>query len=593
MQKRLVFTISILLAFFTLFAINQQVEAVDYTIDKYVVDANILKNGDADVTYKITYNFDGTHEGIYHYVTLNKINGISNVNVYTQNKNGINQLYNSEYEENNTYKVSTKDKSKLIKVFYDGNNDVTTFIISYRVHGLIFNYSDIAELNWNVIGKNHSADFDNVAINVKLPTNDISDLKAWENGATFGKIHIKHSSGTISIIADKLARNKKLRIAAIFPPNVTKNNPKISKKSNRSWIITRENIRYFFTRLKDAGHVLFGLLIPVTLIASILGFYIYAYHLYKKIGIYGIKDPNPIQYSFEAPKMKPSLARILLKEKSSGDNIGLKGDLLQEVTNKHLKINKLPDGYEIEKIDDGSDKFFDFLINSVGDGNKVSFAEINACKNNKLGNKISSQMEQWSNRVTRGMNKYISDDKVTLKSTIRGIGFCAPILTIILGLLALLIYKPVAIYCLWIGIIFTPIGLVTSIFLYPKISIYTQEGKIVINQLKGFYQMLRHIDDFNIIDIGGLTIWEEFLPYAVAFGLPKRVIESLKLNFGNETSDLPVIEYIIASNWATSSNNTDFSNSLDNFGEGDSTGYSGGGFGGGFGGSSGGGDGAF
>lgn len=38
----------------------------DFTIKHYQVNVDVLKNGDADLTQKITYDFDGDFHGVYY-----------------------------------------------------------------------------------------------------------------------------------------------------------------------------------------------------------------------------------------------------------------------------------------------------------------------------------------------------------------------------------------------------------------------------------------------------------------------------------------------------------------------------------------------
>lgn len=46
--------------------------------------------------------------------------------------------------------------------------------------------------------------------------------------------------------------------------------------------------------------------------------------------------------------------------------------------------------------------------------------------------------------------------------------------------------------------------------------------------------MLNDVGHFEMRDVGDLILWQEIMPYAVAFGLAKKVLQELKIEFGND-----------------------------------------------------------
>lgn len=106
--------------------------------------------------------------------------------------------------------------------------------------------------------------------------------------------------------------------------------------------------------------------------------------------------------------------------------------------------------------------------------------------------------------------------------------------------------------------------------------------------------MLDDIGKFQTKDIGELTFWEDVMPYAVAFGLAKKVIAQLKIDFDNETLApmflyYPILQYDTDFTAFDNSINTALYNSIGansslSGGSGGFSGGSSGGFGGGSGG---------
>lgn len=58
--------------------------------------------------------------------------------------------------------------------------------------------------------------------------------------------------------------------------------------------------------------------------------------------------------------------------------------------------------------------------------------------------------------------------------------------------------------------------------------------------------MLDDIGQFKLRDIGELTLWEQVMPYAIAFGLAKKVLKQLKLEFSEEIAADPYWTYYYA-----------------------------------------------
>lgn len=55
--------------------------------------------------------------------------------------------------------------------------------------------------------------------------------------------------------------------------------------------------------------------------------------------------------------------------------------------------------------------------------------------------------------------------------------------------------------------------------------------------------MLDDIGQFKMKDVGDLILWEDIMPYAVAFGLSKKVLKQLKIEFADELDAAPVLFY--------------------------------------------------
>ena len=81
--------------------------------------------------------------------------------------------------------------------------------------------------------------------------------------------------------------------------------------------------------------------------------------------------------------------------------------------------------------------------------------------------------------------------------------------------------------CLGLGLV---IILLSAKYLLTH-SGYTPTGEREIYELRCFKAMLKDVGRFDLREVGDIVLWEQIMPYAVAFGLAKKVIKALKAEF--------------------------------------------------------------
>ena len=93
----------------------------------------------------------------------------------------------------------------------------------------------------------------------------------------------------------------------------------------------------------------------------------------------------------------------------------------------------------------------------------------------------------------------------------------------------------------WIGWTSLALGIVIAILsgkYFLTHSDYTAKGQAQVYQLRCFKAMLKDVGRFDLREVGDIVLWEQILPYAVAFGLAKKVIKALETQF--DTTELEV-----------------------------------------------------
>lgn len=84
--------------------------------------------------------------------------------------------------------------------------------------------------------------------------------------------------------------------------------------------------------------------------------------------------------------------------------------------------------------------------------------------------------------------------------------------------------------------------------------------------------MLDDIGRFKMKDIGDLILWEDIMPYAVAFGLSKKVLKQLRLEFSED--ELNATGFIVGSSFYSTGSDGFERNFTSSFSEGVSYGSS-------------------
>ena len=120
-------------------------------------------------------------------------------------------------------------------------------------------------------------------------------------------------------------------------------------------------------------------------------------------------------------------------------------------------------------------------------------------------------------------------------------------------------------------------------------SAYTKEGQRLVYDIEGFRMMLDDIGRFDMREVGDIVLWEQIMPYAVVFGLAKKVLKELKVQFDFESPEYaPYYAYFALYNVNFSESFTQgVQTSLQSSVSGGSGGFSGGSSGGGGGGTGG------
>lgn len=555
------FSSAILVFFIFIFGFLQfQIEAKaddSYDINKYLVNINILKDGNAEVTQKITYDFDGEFHGVYYNQDLKGIKGINDPKIMIKDDQGSTSLVKSNSELDNTFSVDKTSDKMNIKIYHKITDQSATFIYHYKLFGVITNYKDTAALNWKIIGSGWDEPLNNVKISIKLPEKHVNQLQAWSHGPLNGYTDVNKSKGSVTMTVDNVSANQFVESHMIFPTSLTPDNTNIVNKNAKKRILKQEkNLAEQANKQREQPKIIFYIVLIVFILIIVL-IYLFTYLSLKKKPIQKHEMPIPINHWFDVPDVSPSMAGIVLDKSKYGSSKGLTGDLLVEVNKRNLEINKKNNTFEIKVLKMPEDAFFQYLFNVIGDGEKVTIKQINKSSESKLFDKFDS----WSQRAAKDRDKYFDTNNIHRLHSFVVSAVITTILAAFTGIMGLITYLQR--WPLLVGVLLVSLIFAWGSYIYAKknISVYTAKGEVLANELRGFKQMLKDVEDINVAEVGDLILWEDILPYAVAFGVSDKVIKALKMTFKEEVEVDPRFTYYY---WGVAglSHNLDFTSSI-------------------------------
>lgn len=584
MERKLLRILSLLSVVVFCLLPGQKVKAdVHYKIENNTATAKINSDGSVSMERQIKYFFYDSANGVFYRQNLSKDQKLDDTRATIKvegNPNTVRAIYG----------IDKTDKGYYFYVFHRVKaKKHFTVTYYYKITNAITNYHDIAELNYMIIGNGWDTSLDNVKASVIFP-GPVKNLQAWAHGPLNGHIVVKPNKGKIVVTARNLDGHTGIEIHAIFPLKVTSKNKKVVKKNHRQTVLRQEAVlarRASVMRLtKIRTSVLLLLLFLFTgLLGIVLGFSV------KKQG-FKAKKMKKLVFNYAIPNVDPVTAQILDKT-SKPDSRAFTAYIMQLAGKNRIKIEDYQEGrktnYRLTVVDSSvlaENKLVETMFTDVGDQNTVTTKQLREYKGKVLGEEYVTWTQDQYGLV---QNTGLLDEKLIQKQTAY-----FEIIILLMFLSAIVAYfivvhneylKLPVIITEVIILLLNILAIVRSIM---QISQYSQDGAQETNKVRGFKKMLTNIGRFKMRDVGDLTLWQDIMPYAVAFGLAKKVLKELKLEFGEEELQRNYSSSFMIS--GSSSFSDSFSSSFTNgissgsSGSGDFSSGSSGGFGGGSGG---------
>lgn len=377
----------------------------------------------------------------------------------------------------------------------------------------------------------------------------VKDLKAWAHGPLNGQTQVLPNQGKIIMTVDNLPGDTGVEVHSIFPTSVTSANMNFINQNKKAAIEKQEaNLATEANRRRQRNNYINWGLLAVAVISSIsviiVGFFS------KKVG-YWPRKWRDLAHNYEIPAVSPVAAQIL-DEADKPDTKAFTAYLMQLAGKHKIKIEDYQSGmrkktnYRITLVDASllQDDLLNFLFKKVGDGESFTTKDLRKYTSRKLGKRY----EKWRDRQFELVEDagYIDAEVEERKDNRRTFMVVGIVVSIVLWGIAIFRFADVVSVgsFILVGAILLILEFVAFFVGNKRMSIYSEKGALEADQVRGFEKMLDDIGNFKMRDVGDLILWEDIMPYAVAFGLSKKVLKELKIEFSDaELASTPFIAY--------------------------------------------------
>lgn len=524
----------------------------DY-IDAMDFDITINSNGDMTVVEDWTVDKDEDSQTMFKNfvederrfsnVTVSRISGHGEAKEFTRVDEYMYHVTPDCY-----YALTNPDGD--FEIAWGANKDQgydAKYRISYTIKNAVSGYQDCQELYWQFIGKNFELGTSNIEGHIHFPAgiSSIEDYRVWAHGPLTGEI-TKVSNTEVMFTVPKFENFLEVRIA--FPPDfltLSKTEPveKLDSildeeiawadEANRQ----REAARARMERIKQMSTLGAGALTVI--------YAIFAFKGYSKLGTMQETKPTvDYKYFRDIPDkaMSPASAAWLVDKQTGFSNAftGIVMGLAQkkviefesdptDIKNLYMKI-KSPDSIKEGTILQNDERrvyeYLKYLVKySDEPDNRLSTKKFK-----KYARKAQSMSEELPEKLFKDAKQYCLDKKYyDEKMALEKAGVISKNVFLIIfavfltGVLSsgdpkLLIAFGIA----------NVVCFIINLMQVKKISEYTQEGLDMKVQWAG---LKKYMEEFSLLkerEVPELALWEQFMVYATAFGIAKKVMKQLK-----------------------------------------------------------------
>ncbi|MDD6415672.1 MAG: DUF2207 domain-containing protein [Lactobacillus porci] len=563
----------------------------DYDLKRMQVTAEVNADGSLSMTRKIDYDFDDSANGVYYTQSLEQGQKVSQQRVEIkdlESGKSFHPVLNNQAESGNVYHFSKEGNSYKFKVYHRVEEGKVQVVYRYRISGAVDSYQDASELNFKIIGAGWKKEIANVTASVRFKGQNLSFLKGWVHVNAPGHLTVDRKRGLVQAKVAALPEATFLELHLLFPNSLVVKNPKRHSGKIAAKVVAQEKSLAEASQAKQArkrvyeriGLVLFAL-------APLL--YLPVFFKTRQSGS-KVRSKKELGHNFALPDFSPTVAQMLVNKKAP-DSTALSAEIAMRAGQGELTIKPEQEGLNFRCVKTskyrGDLPLLNKIFKKVGNGQSFTSKELTKYGDSKG---ITSSYKQWQEDSQEALIKegYVDKKLQERADKLTFYAYAIMFVSVVAGLACFFLYEESEqnFFCLFLAMAWNLAFFALAMLRLHRFSSLTEKGAKATEHALAFKQMLNDIGQFKMRDIGELILWEQIMPYAIAFGLAKKVLKQLKLEFPAEIAADPywACYYVGSSGGFATSFDEAISSSAGSGGSFSGSDVSSGGFGGGSGG---------
>ena len=452
---------------------------------------------------------------------------------------------NSSYIVPDTYAVQDNGDSVRVQLDFELRDIDAAFYVDYTALGAARRWNDIAELYWQFVGDQSDHPSDHVTITVHLPQGVTKDqVRAWTHGPLWGNVTIQPDGTVVSEISP-LPAYTFVEPRILFPASaLSEAAPQAAPRlqaalAEEKALADQANRTRTWARVKV---VLWGILgVGVPLVALIL-----VLILYFRYG----REPKPqfqAQYlrDIPQPSLPPALVGFIWRMGSvtREDATATLLDLVNRGVIEIERVQTVDDGffgskdetsYRLTLQEDklgGLEKFeadlVDLVFDKMARSHSFVLSELkDTVKQHRSS--VATEYKQWVTKVQREGESRGYLDKKADAMAFSGAAF---------GFVAAVASGAAAVFSQYWWFL---IGLVVSILLVGLARSIKRRSQEAAELHAQYVALKAYMKDFGRMDEkppDAVVLWEQFLVYAVVFGMADEVVKAMQVKIPEVVQD--------------------------------------------------------
>ncbi len=525
--------------------------AGEATLDTIDIKAEILDNGDMQVTESLDFKISGSLNGLYRDILLSSEDkyGASSMDVIEVLVNGESALYaplELSLGEDGKYNINSITDGKQVKIFTPSSNETKNVKITYVLHDVVLKYSDIAELHWNFIGSGWESSINEVNITITAPGKSEA-LRAWGHGPLNGVIELKDND-TVILKATNVDANAEVTARMAMDKNLFTTVKKEYEVAALDNILTEEE-KYAAEANARREASKYGVYILITDVIFMIICPIIWYNKKKKE--FEVSDFDGKYYRELPEDYGPAVMTEVLGTKAISSV--MPATMMNLARKKHIKITEIKnkkgkaDDYEIELVDKEkleqdetvaeNEKYF--ALNMLFD-NETKFTLKEFEKRFKKQSEQSAAVAKhntWFKKITEDAKLYGEFKGKDRFSCFKNCWLCI-LLPITVSVISMLFglgfeFDDITGISMLLFVVNLTAESLTMASIFQRLK-YTKKGITHKKMWEAFSKFLEDFSKMEDYPVQSLVVWEHYLVYAVALGKARKVIKQLEVMYPTE-----------------------------------------------------------